>query len=168
MFPWQTDQTRDAPAEPPRRRLRLGLPVVVLVAGAAAVAWLERDPPSAPALLDQGRRDAAIGRFSSAIGHYTNALGREPGNAELYRLRASARMNVADYPGALTDLDAALTLRPDYPQALYDRGISRWVLERHADACADLTRACALGHARACEQHRRGGCETLGHPRPGQ
>lgn len=142
-----------------RKQVRVGLLVVLVALGAVTMHVLTRDGPSFDRYLTEARQNAAIGRFPQAIERFTHAIGKRPQRADLYRLRASARMNIADYRGALADLEIAIRLDPEMAQAFYDRAVSRFQLGQGAEAvCPDLERACGLGHGWACQQQRNAGC----------
>jgi tetratricopeptide (TPR) repeat protein len=69
----------------------------------------------------QGDYDYEQGDCDKAIANYTRALEIDPKLAEAYNNRAYVYMVKKDYASALSDLDRALQLRPDYVNALMSR-----------------------------------------------
>ena len=57
-----------------------------------------------------------------AITNYSRAIELDPGLAEAYNNRAYVYMVKKDYAPALVDLDHAIELRPDFVNALMNRG----------------------------------------------
>ena len=72
--------------------------------------------------LAQGDYDYEQGDCDKAIANYTHAIERSPDLAEAYNNRAYIYMVKKEYAMALPDLDRALQLRPDYVNALMNRG----------------------------------------------
>lgn len=72
--------------------------------------------------LAQGDYDYEQGDCDGAIADYTRAIEINPAFAEAYNNRAYIYMVKKDYAAALPDLDYALQLRPNYVNALMNRG----------------------------------------------
>jgi tetratricopeptide (TPR) repeat protein len=72
--------------------------------------------------LAQGDLDYERGYCDEAIADYTHAIDLDPDFAEAYNNRAYIYMVKKDYAAALPDLDRALELRPNYVNALMNRG----------------------------------------------
>lgn len=62
------------------------------------------------------------GDYAVAVAEYTRAIEADPANAQAYNNRAYTYMRREDSAPALADLDEALRLRPDYVNALINRG----------------------------------------------
>jgi len=167
------------------RRLLLGGAVLVLVAAAGLFALaratqgvqaapncggnakLNTTPPaqlvSAADFFTQGDYDYDQGDCEAAIAGYTRALALDPQMAEAYNNRAYTYMAQQNYAAALADLNQAIALRPDYVNALMNRGdIYNYYYDIDYDkAVADYDRVLALkaqntsvcGH-RLLAQHR--------------
>ena len=50
-----------------------------------------------------------------------------------------------DFAGAHQDLDSAIILKPDYVDAIFNRGMASMSLKDTASACTDWKRAFSLG-----------------------
>jgi tetratricopeptide (TPR) repeat protein len=72
--------------------------------------------------LAQGDYDFDQGDCERAIADYSHAIELNSAFAEAYNNRAYTLMAKQDYARALTDLDMALKIRPDYVNALMNRG----------------------------------------------
>jgi tetratricopeptide (TPR) repeat protein len=83
-------------------------------------------PPAVPAsaadYLALGDYEYERGLCDRAVAAYTRAIELDPAFAQAYNNRAYARMRQQQYALALPDLDRALALRPDYVNALMNRG----------------------------------------------
>lgn len=72
--------------------------------------------------LAQGDYELERGNPSQALAAYSRAIELDPASAQAYNNRAYVFMTLQDYAHALPDLDKALALRPDYVNALMNRG----------------------------------------------
>lgn len=70
----------------------------------------------------QGDYEYESGDCKKAIESYANATKLNPKLAEAYNNRAYTNMRMQNYAEALTDLDKALKIRPNYVNALMNRG----------------------------------------------
>jgi tetratricopeptide (TPR) repeat protein len=88
-------------------------------------------------------------RCTGALADYTRAIDLHPQMAEAYNNRAYTEMAQQDYAAALPDLNQAIALRPDYVNALMNRGdIYNYYYDIDFDqAIADYDRVLALDHA---------------------
>jgi len=77
---------------------------------------------SAQDYFAQGDYDYERGACDLAIEDYTRAIELDPKFAEAYNNRAYTYMVQHNYAAALPDLDKAIELRPDYINALMNRG----------------------------------------------
>ena len=91
------------------------------------------------ALYDQGN-------CAGAIAAYSRAVALDPESAEAYNNRAYTEMAQQDYASALPDLDTAIALRPDYVNALMNRGdiYNYYYHIDYAKAVADYDHVLAL------------------------
>ena len=118
---------------------------------------------SAADFLAQGDFDYDQGRCAAAVADYTRALELDPQLAEAYNNRAYTNMALQNYAASLPDLDQAIALRPDYVNALMNRGdIYNYYYSIDYDkAVADYDRVLALapehtsvcGHRLLAQQH---------------
>jgi spermidine synthase len=108
----------------------------------AAQRWIEAAPDSGEAIA----ASAQLARAQHALdppafaAELDRALAKEPGSYDARMLRAKHRIAQADAQGALTDLDAALPLRPGDPALLGVRAGALYALGRYSEARADLAR----------------------------
>lgn len=54
---------------------------------------------------------------------------------------------------ALVELDKALSLKPDYADALYASGKTNIKLNKRVEAKSDMQSACKMGNSSACNTH---------------
>lgn len=95
----------------------------------------------------QGDYDYDTGNCSKAIADYTASIKMDPKYPQAYNNRAYTYMRMRDYKNALLDLNVALTLKPDYIQALMNRGdIHNYYYEiDRKSAVADYEKVIAFG-----------------------
>jgi tetratricopeptide (TPR) repeat protein len=113
----------------------------------APVASGSAAPTTAADLLAVGDADFDRGDCEAAVAAYTRAIAVDPTYAEAYNNRAYTRMRQQRYELALPDLDRAIELRPDYVNALLNRGDVRnyyYAVDRRR-AVEDYDRIIALG-----------------------
>ncbi len=88
---------------------------------AATAAALERQlrerslaqvTPAVRLLLARARREAEAGQSRDALEDLDAALDLQPDSPELHRQRAEVRANAGDYPGAVRDIQDAVTREP--------------------------------------------------------
>ncbi|MEP7199468.1 MAG: tetratricopeptide repeat protein [Chloroflexota bacterium] len=70
----------------------------------------------------QGDYNYDLGHYDDAIANYTRAIRLQSDFAEAYNNRAYTYMTKHEYALALPDLDLAIQLRPNYVNALMNRG----------------------------------------------
>lgn len=94
----------------------------------------------------QGDYEYDQGRCSQAIADYTQAITLDPQVAEVYNNRAYTYMALDQYDKALPDLDQAIAIRPDYINALMNRGdiYNYYYAVNHDRAIADYDRVMAI------------------------
>jgi tetratricopeptide (TPR) repeat protein len=98
--------------------------------------WSQGVAPSALLLVRRSARELSADANQEALDDIEAALVLDPAAPEAYRTRALARYALGDYPGALADLQEALTREPRYFPALEslsrlaeDQGDSKGALE---------------------------------------
>lgn len=102
---------------------------------------------SAMDYFKQANYDYDTGNCRKAITSYTESIKLDPSYPQSYNNRAYTYMRMRDYSSALSDLDKALSLRPDYIQALMNRGDIHnyyYAIDRQS-AIKDYKKALALG-----------------------
>lgn len=85
--------------------------------------WMQQPSPAAALLMARGDRDLHNDAGREAVADFDAVLDLEPDFAEGYNHRAAARAELGDYPGALRDIEAALSRDPRNFAAL--QGLSR-------------------------------------------
>ncbi len=92
--------------------------------------WLGSLTPAVQLLLVRARRELAAHETAEAFEDFGATLDLQPESPELYRERAQARFAGGDYPGAVRDIQAAITRQP--------RDFAAWMdLSRMAQAHGD-------------------------------
>ena len=111
--------------------------------------------------------DVRIGTGAMALGDYQQAveyLGRAIDSGELpesslflvHVARGDALYARGDQQGALRDFDTAVSLKPDYPEAYYNRGNLHCLMRQYDKAIEDYTRAIELTANDANAHNNRG------------
>jgi len=110
--------------------------------------------PSAPAAqlitaqdyFQQGDYEYDQGNCSQAIADYTQAIALNAQDARVYNNRAYTYMLMHQYDQALSDLNDAIAIRPDYVNALMNRGdlYNYYYAINHNLAIADYDRVMAI------------------------
>ena len=91
-----------------------------------------------------------------AINYFNQYINLVPTDAKAYFLRGTAKSNILDYEGSITDYDKAIKYKPNYMEAYANRGVSKVNLipvsekigkKRKCleEPCADLLKARELG-----------------------
>jgi len=88
------------------------------------------------------------GNDEEAIKYYNLALSRNPHYLLALNNRGILKGKHMD-PGAVSDFDEAVTLKPDYAEAYYNRGVAYYQLQQPERACADWQEASRLGFKQA-------------------
>ena len=92
---------------------------------------LKAATPAVSLLVERGNRELGAGQAGEAVTDFSSAIDLQPELAELYRLRALARFQGGDYPGALRDLEQAVRIEPRDFVAFEDLS---HMAEQHGDA----------------------------------
>ncbi|KAH3756642.1 DnaJ subfamily C protein [Pelomyxa schiedti] len=96
-------------------------------------------------LKNDGNTHYSAGRYNEAIRAYSDALALDPDcisiNSVLYANRAQAYSKIGNNEAALSDLDSALSLDPNYLKAYLRRAAVHTELEHFQDAVYDLEKA---------------------------
>jgi len=106
-----------------------------------------QSPLTAQDYFDEGNYEYDRGNCQEAIINYSIAIDVSPDFSPAYNNRAYTYMMMNDYKDALPDLDKAIALRPDYVNALINRGdIYNYYYNRdRSKAITDYDRVIALG-----------------------
>lgn len=120
---------------------------------------IELEPNDQLVYVARGSALYNIGDYVAAIADFTKSieLNEKPNTAMSYHRRALSKFQLADYSGAMDDLDRAIAddeLNPEYHEA---RGILKIQLGQQESGCLDLKKALELGSSTA-EQHIKDFC----------
>jgi DnaJ family protein C protein 3 len=80
------------------------------------------DPAQAAALVENAKTLAAQGQYNEALAAYSEAHAKDPKNAMVLFRRAALNLQLGRSQAALDDFTAALDAKPDFDQALLQRG----------------------------------------------
>ena len=103
--------------------------------------WLQLDPRSGPAHMNDGIALATMGNLAEAAAHFARAAELEPGNAAAQDNYARLLLMLGRTREAGERLEAARALTPSDPQILFVLARLRLGQGRRAEAVALLTRA---------------------------
>jgi tetratricopeptide (TPR) repeat protein len=82
--------------------------------------------------------------FVEKVRLYSEAIRLKPDYTDAYNNRASAKRNLGDNTGAITDYNEAIRLKPDYAVAYNNRGNVKYGLGDYTGAIADYNEAIRL------------------------
>jgi tetratricopeptide (TPR) repeat protein len=84
--------------------------------------------------------DDALNRkeYITALAHFTECLRLDPAYADAYRLRAITREHLNDAQRALTDYNIYVELKPEDPEALFNRAVLRFESGQYLPARQDF------------------------------
>ena len=97
-------------------------------------------PKDVEMLLDRGVVRASLGKYWEALDDLNEAVDQGPNRADALTFRASAWRRVEALELAEKDVAAALKRRPDYPEALLERGLIHEARGNAAGARSDWQR----------------------------
>jgi tetratricopeptide (TPR) repeat protein len=72
-----------------------------------------------------------------------------PGFEDIYNNRGSAKYELQDYMGAISDYNKAIETNPESARAYFNRGLSKIKMGKKDRGCLDLNKASELGLAKA-------------------
>lgn len=93
--------------------------------------------------LNRGKCHVILNRSAAAVPDLTRSLELEPRNPETYYFLAIAQGKTGDAANSLKNYSKAIELRPDYIEALVNRGLIFYNDQRYTEAIADYTAALA-------------------------
>ena len=125
---------------------------VLLLAGPAAGAFpapapqaaKAQQPPPAALAYAQGEDSLKKHDYAKALEAYNRAIQLDPKQPEFYLEKCNALSGLQRQAEAVTACSEAIRLRPQYAQALRDRGHFEINLGRYSEALADLKQAESL------------------------
>ncbi len=83
-------------------------------------------------------------RDKDAMKYYDLALARNPKHLLALNNRGILKGKLMNIPGAVSDFSQAITLKPDYAEAYYNRGVAYYQGGQQQQACSDWTKASQL------------------------
>jgi protein O-mannosyl-transferase len=96
-----------------------------------------------------------VGNYDSAIISFNKTIELEPGQSA-YNYRAIAKYHLKDYIGAISDLNIALKLNPEFKDALTNRGMIKIEIKDYLGAITDFNNTISLYPRSAVAYHYRG------------
>jgi tetratricopeptide (TPR) repeat protein len=104
--------------------------------------------------MNRGHEYEHLGRSEEAISDYNQALEEQSVYYRPYLLSdlGASKLKLKRYAAALRDFDAAIALKPDYPQSYMGRGQVLEALDKPVLALPNFNRACWLGWKSACKK----------------
>jgi tetratricopeptide (TPR) repeat protein len=111
-----------------------GPPAPVMQILSQLKARVARNPRDIGALVELGNLYFDASKFDQAVGYYKSALALDPTNPEVRNDEAAALHASGHDLDALREVDRVLAERPNFPQALFNRGIVLGSMGRRSDA----------------------------------
>jgi lipoprotein NlpI len=115
-----------------------GPPGPVMEELSALRARLARNPKDLAALVRLGDMEFDAQKFDKASDYYARALALDPTNPDVRTDYATALHQSGRDLDALKQLDTVLKARPNFPTALFNRGVVLQAIGRRTDAIADF------------------------------
>ncbi len=112
-----------------------------------AIAIDSTDKEIPEVLINRGAVYGKTRQFDKALADLHRGLARDPDNVLGYRNRYLAYMDTGNLPLALEDIDAYLRLKPNQPDAHYDRAVVRRAMGDARGALPDFDEAIRLSAA---------------------
>jgi tetratricopeptide (TPR) repeat protein len=103
-------------------------------------ARLDKNPQDIAALVELGNLYFDAQKFDQAVSYYQRSLKLDPTNPDVRNDEAAALHASGHDLDALREIDKVLAERPDFPQALFNKGVVLRAMGRRSDA-ADAYRA---------------------------
>ncbi len=122
----------DAP--PPGNPVGGGPPAPVMALLTELKARVAKNPHDIAALVDLGNLYFDASKFDQATGYYKDVLALDPTNPDVRNDEAAALHATGHDLDALSEVDRVLRERPNFPQALFNRGIILGSMGRRSDA----------------------------------
>lgn len=104
---------------------------------AVAAEAVERDRTSYEAMLCLGLAHQKVHQPEQALSCYESANRMRPDDAELHDARGSLYQELGRLDDAFAEFERALSLRPDYPLALFHRALARLLVQDYARGWPD-------------------------------
>jgi len=117
-------------------------------------------PDDAQDLFTRGHKALADRQFLEAVECFSRAITLRPDVSAGYRYRAYAFLELGDRVRALNDLDQAVRLKPDDPQAYADRAAELFTQKAFDQAVSDCNRVLSIDPGRAPIRALRGRCHA--------
>jgi hypothetical protein len=111
-----------------------GPPAPVMQILSQLKARVAKNPRDIAALVELGNLYFDASKFDQAAGYYKSALALDPSNPEVRNDDAAALHASGHDLEALNEVDRVLAERPNFPQALFNRGIVLGSMGRRSDA----------------------------------
>jgi hypothetical protein len=97
-------------------------------------ARITKNPRDIAALVELGNLYFDASKFDQAVSYYTSALALDPTNPDVRNDEAAALHASGHDLDALREVNRVLSERPNFPQALFNRGIILGSMGRRSDA----------------------------------
>ncbi len=107
---------------------------------AAAVTALKAKPDDAELILDLGRIQDSLLRYSESIRVYSDGIEKHPKDYRVHRYRGQRFVSARKFPEAIADLKTATKLAPNSFDAAYYLGLAYYFQGDHQAAAAELSR----------------------------
>ncbi|MDA1001491.1 MAG: tetratricopeptide repeat protein [bacterium] len=131
------------------------LALVLLLSGTVFAAGdSEPDPnstPAAPSAYDQGRAEVQKGNWEAALSFFQKAVSTDSDNHKAHNMVGYTLRQLGKYKEALVAYGKALSIKPDYPEALEYRAMAHLKLGNRTAAVADYQRLVELDSSLAEE-----------------
>ena len=101
---------------------------------------IARNPSDLSALVSLAQLYFDAGKFAQALPYYRRALALDPANPDTRTDYATVLHATGDDLGALDQLNVVLKERPDFPAALFNRGVVDAAIGRRTDAVDSFQR----------------------------
>ncbi|GAC1402095.1 MAG: hypothetical protein NVSMB64_01300 [Candidatus Velthaea sp.] len=111
-----------------------GPPAPVMQALAALKDRVAKYPRDSAALVELGNLYFDAAKFDRAVPYYQRALALDPTNPDVRNDQAAALHSSGHDLEALREIDKVLAQRPNFPQALFNKGIVLRSMGRRSDA----------------------------------
>jgi tetratricopeptide (TPR) repeat protein len=123
---------------------------------------IARNPGDLSALVSLAQLYFDAGKFSQALPYYRRALAIDPANPDTRTDYATALHATGDDLGALAQLKIVLDERPDFPAALFNRGIVDAAIGRRTDAIDSFKKFLAAAPHDSKDDEARTALKNLG------